>query len=80
MGAYARTFMGDIVGMRAYQAGKTHHLAGVTASGNRLQIQLIAAAPDFPARLATMWFCAVPDDTPMTPQSQVPSAALPRHL
>ena len=74
MGAYARTFMGDIVGMRAYQAGKTHHLAGVTASGNRLQIRLIAPAPDLPARLATMWFCAVPDDTPMTPQSQVPSA------
>jgi peptide/nickel transport system substrate-binding protein len=75
MGAYVRTFMGDIVGMSAYQAGKTAHLAGVTAGGDRLQIRLTAPAPNLPARLATMWFCAVPDDTPMTPQSRpIPSA------
>jgi peptide/nickel transport system substrate-binding protein len=67
--------MSDIVGMRAYQAGKTRHLAGVTARGNRLQIRLTAPAPDLPARLATTWFCAVPDDTPMTGQSRpIPSA------
>jgi YVTN family beta-propeller protein len=74
LGAYIDMFMGDIVGMRAYQAGKTHHLAGVTARGDRLQIRLTAPAPNLPARLATMWFCAVPDDTPLTPQSRIPSA------
>ena len=73
--AYARSFMGDIVGMRAYQAGRTSHLAGVTASGDRLQIRLTAPAPDLPTRLATTPFCAAPDDTPAGPQSQpIPSA------
>ena len=67
--------MGDIVGMRAYQAGRTSHLAGVTASGDRLQIRLTAPAPDLPTRLATTPFCAAPDDTPAGPQSQpIPSA------
>jgi peptide/nickel transport system substrate-binding protein len=67
--------MGDIVGMHAYQAGRSAHLAGVTASGDRLQIRLTAPAPDLPARIATMPFCAAPDDTPATAQSQpIPSA------
>jgi YVTN family beta-propeller protein len=33
LGGYASTIMGDIVGMPAFQAGRTAHLAGVTASG-----------------------------------------------
>ena len=75
LGAYARTYMGDIVGMSAYQAGRTAHLAGVTASGDRLQIRLTHPAPDFPARIATMPFCAAPNDTPAGAQSQaIPSA------
>ena len=61
--------------MAAYQAGRTDHLAGVTASGDRLQIRLTAPAPDLPARIATLPFCAVPDDTPATEQHQpIPSA------
>jgi YVTN family beta-propeller protein len=75
MGGYVRSWMGDVAGMRAYQARKTAHLAGVTATGDRLQIRLTAPEPNLPARLATMAFCAVPDDTPITPQSQrIPSA------
>ena len=59
----------------AYEAGGQHHLAGVTATSNRLQIRLTAPAPNLPARLATTSFCAVPDDTPTTPQSHpIPSA------
>ena len=42
LGGYASTFMGDIVGMPAFQARRTAHLAGVTASGDRLQIRLTA--------------------------------------
>jgi YVTN family beta-propeller protein len=49
LGAYPRTYMGDIVGMSAYQAGRTAHLAGVTASGDRLQIRLTHPAPDPPS-------------------------------
>ena len=75
LGSPMSSFMGDIVGMRAYQARRTAHLAGVTATGDRLQIRLIAREPNLPTRLATMWFCAVPGDTPITPQSQpIPSA------
>ena len=71
----AVSYMGDIVGMRAYEAGRTDHLAGVTASGDRLRIRLTAPAPDLPARIATLPFCAVPDDTPATEQHQpIPSA------
>jgi YVTN family beta-propeller protein len=73
--AWARTFMGDIAGMPAFQAGRTAQLAGVIASGDRLQIRLTAPAPDLPARIATVAFCAAPDDTPATAQSQpIPSA------
>ena len=72
---YAASFMGDIVGMPAFHAGRAAHLAGVTASGDRLQIRLIAPAPDLPARIATPAFCASPDDTPLTAQQQpIPSA------
>ncbi|MGZ6690376.1 MAG: ABC transporter substrate-binding protein [Solirubrobacteraceae bacterium] len=75
LGGYASTIMGDIVGMPAFQAGRTAHLAGVTASGDRLQIRLTAPSPDLPARIATLPFCAVPNDTPMTAQHQpIPSA------
>ena len=71
----ADNYMRDIVGMSAYEAGRTDHLAGVTASGDRLQIRLTAPAPDLEARIATLPFCAVPDDTPATEQHQpIPSA------
>jgi peptide/nickel transport system substrate-binding protein len=64
----APSFVGDIVGMPAFQAGRTAHLAGVTARGDRLQVRLAAPAPDLPARIATLSFCAVPDDTPAAAQ------------
>jgi YVTN family beta-propeller protein len=73
--AAASGFMGDIVGMPAFLAGRTADLAGVTASGDRLQIRLTAPSPDLPARIATLPFCAVPDDTPMAAQHHpIPSA------
>ena len=74
LGAYARSYMSDVVGMSAFQTGRAAHLAGVTASGDRLQIRLTRPAPDLPARIATLPFCAVPDDTPATAQQQIPSA------
>ena len=65
---YARIDMGDIVGMPDYQAGRTAHLAGITAIGDRLKIRLTEPAPDLPARIANMAFCATPDDTPASAQ------------
>ena len=68
-------FLADVVGAPAYFAGKTRHLAGVEAHGDRLTIHLTHRAPDLPARLATFLFCAVPTDTPNRPVSgALPSA------
>lgn len=72
--------MGDIVGMPAYEAGKARHLARVVAQGDKLEIHLTAPAPDFPARLSSLSFCAVPDDTPDAPQHQPIPAAGPYYI
>jgi YVTN family beta-propeller protein len=67
---------GDIVGARAYMAGKTAHIAGVIARGNTLTIRLVAPAPDLLSRTAEPALCAVPSDTPVDPQGVrvIPSA------
>jgi peptide/nickel transport system substrate-binding protein len=41
---------------------------------------LTGAAPDFPERIATLSYCAVPDDTPDTQQSQPISTAGPYYI
>jgi YVTN family beta-propeller protein len=56
--------LADIVGARAYMAGKAAHIAGVTAHGNTLTVRLIAPAPDFVSRIAETGFCAVPTNAP----------------
>jgi YVTN family beta-propeller protein len=70
MGGYYNQMMGDIVGLQAYASGRATQLAGVTARGDELKITLTHPTPDLPVLLATLVFCAVPDDTPNTPQSQ----------
>jgi DNA-binding SARP family transcriptional activator/ABC-type transport system substrate-binding protein len=67
----------DVVGAEAYHAGKTAHVAGVTAHGNTLSIRLVRPASDLPARLAMPAFCAVPPDEPVAFQGlsdAIPSA------
>jgi YVTN family beta-propeller protein len=66
----------DVVGARAYEAGRAAHISGVVASGKTLQIRLLAPAPDLPERLAQPFFCAVPTDTPVDPSGVrvIPSA------
>jgi YVTN family beta-propeller protein len=74
-GPPGQMFLADVVGAPAYFAGKTRHLAGVEAHGDRLTIHLTRRAPDLPARLAVSVFCAVPTDTPNRPVSgALPSA------
>ena len=65
MESYASAFVQDIVGLRAYQDGRSRHISGVTARGDTLTITLTAPSPSLPARLATPWFSAVPTDTPI---------------
>jgi YVTN family beta-propeller protein len=66
----------DVVGARAYVAGRAAHIAGVTVRGNRLTVRLTRPAPDLLARLAQWFFCAVPSNTPIDPKGVrvIPSA------
>jgi YVTN family beta-propeller protein len=77
---YERGFFTDIVGEAAFDAGKTRNLAGVAARGDKLVIRLTSPAPDLPARLAMLSFCAEPGDTPDKPQSQPIPAAGPYYI
>ena len=73
----AQGFLGDIVGAKAYMAGKAQHIAGIAARGAKLTIRLVAPAPDLVTRLAALpFFCAVPTGTPLDPKGvrTVPSA------
>jgi len=57
----AGAFMSDIVG------ASTSPVSGVKAVGNHLIVTLTKAAPDFLARVAMPFFCAIPANTPHDP-------------
>src|SRR5262249_32477166 len=72
---FGQSLLSDVVGARAYMAGKARHITGIQARGDRFTIHLTARAPDLPARLATSPFCAAPPATPIRPLSgPIPSA------
>jgi len=58
-------FARDIVGAGQVVSGKTTAASGVVAHGNTLVVRLTRAAPDFPQRMASMFFCAVPPTLPL---------------
>ena len=68
------SYVSDVVGARAYMAGKARHVAGVVASGDTLTIRLLAPAPDFLSRIALQGFCAVPSNAPIKEVREIPSA------
>ena len=74
-GPYAHYFA-DIVGARAYMAGKATHIVGVVANGDTLTVRLLAAAPNFLSLIALPPLCAVPANTPINPngEREIPSA------
>jgi YVTN family beta-propeller protein len=77
MKSRAQGFFADIVGAKAYMAGKAAHIAGIVARGDTLTIHLVAPAPDLVTRLAALPFvCSVPIGTPLDPKGvrTVPSA------
>jgi peptide/nickel transport system substrate-binding protein len=76
LGSYAQQVVDDIVGLRAFEAGRTRHISGVRARGYVLTVRLTAPSPTLPARLATQWFSAVPPNTPIDPNGVegIPSA------
>ncbi len=63
MASPASSFISDIVGAEAYLDGKARSVRGVTARGNKLTIKLTDVAPDFLARIAMPFFCALPKNT-----------------
>ena len=71
-----RNFVGDIVGVRAYETGKAKHISGISVRGNTLTVRLTDIAPDILARLSLIYFCPVPLGTPVDPggRNTVPSA------
>jgi oligopeptide transport system substrate-binding protein len=61
---YAR----DIVGAGRVLAGKSASAAGILARGSTLVVHLTRPAPDFPSRMASTYFCAVPPSLPIDPE------------
>src|SRR5664279_5387958 len=71
----AGAFMSDVVG------AATSPVSGVQAKGKHLVITLTRAAPDFLARVAMPFFCAVPASTPHDPNGVLtPAAAGPYYI
>jgi peptide/nickel transport system substrate-binding protein len=66
--ARSNGFLADVVGAKAYGAGRAPHIAGIVARGNTLTIQLTKPMPDLPAQLTMPFFCAVPIGTPIDPK------------
>jgi YVTN family beta-propeller protein len=50
--AQAFNLVGDIVGMKAFRAGRTQHISGIRVAGDHLSITLLKPAPDFPSRIS----------------------------
>jgi peptide/nickel transport system substrate-binding protein len=66
--AFGVQYARDIVGSDAVLAGKASTVSGVTSRGRTLVIRLKHPVPDFAARLAMPFFCAVPPNLPADPE------------
>jgi len=66
--------IGDVVGVRAFHAGRAKSVSGISARGQTLSITLNKPAGDLPSRLAQPIFCAVPSDTAVRADGPIPSA------
>ena len=64
----------DIAGLSAYRRGRTHHISGVSASGDRLVIRLAQPDAALPQRLSLKFFCAVPDNAAVREDDTLPMA------
>lgn len=66
------SFIADIVGAQAVLDGKAKEASGITVEGNKLTIKLTKPAPDFLARIAMWFFCAIPKGTGTNPENEKP--------
>jgi ABC-type oligopeptide transport system substrate-binding subunit len=67
MSSPAQPFIKDVVGAQAVIDGRAHSVSGIRVRGTQLRIELVERAPDFLARLALPFFCAVPPSLPLNP-------------
>jgi YVTN family beta-propeller protein len=76
MNGPAAPYLGDLVGVKAFEAGKATHVSGIRARGDTLSIRLTGVSGSFLSRLAMPFSCAVPLGTPVDPKGlpAVPSA------
>jgi ABC-type oligopeptide transport system substrate-binding subunit len=58
-------FLADIVGAQAVIDGKASSVSGVKVKGSHLIINLTQPSPDFLARVAMPFFCAIPTNLPI---------------
>jgi ABC-type transport system substrate-binding protein len=65
-------YVADIVGAKAFYAGKASHVSGLAVHGDRLSITLVKPAGDFPARMAMPRFCPVPLSVPVRGSGNAP--------
>lgn len=63
----AAQFLTDVVGEAAANAGTAPSASGISVKGKHLIIQLTRAAPDFLARMAMPFFCAIPTNLERDP-------------
>jgi YVTN family beta-propeller protein len=54
--SYGGALVRDVVGAQKYRAGKARHLAGVTARGDTLTVELTKPTENLVERLSTPWF------------------------
>jgi len=74
-------FLQDIVGAQAVIDGKASSVAGVKVKGNHLLITTTQNAPDFLARIAMPFFCALPTNTPIDANGvETPATAGPYYI
>ena len=59
-------YLTDLVGERAFLAGKADHVNGISVDGSTLTLRFRSPHPDVAALLAMPFFGVVPDDTPWT--------------
>src|SRR5215207_251793 len=75
LGSAGGFIVGDIVGAKEYGAGEAGELAGVSARGETLTVELTKPSSNLVERLSSPWFCAVPPDTPIDQEvDDLPSA------
>ncbi|HET7137173.1 MAG TPA: ABC transporter substrate-binding protein [Gaiellaceae bacterium] len=60
-------FFTDIVGVNAFEKGKTKHVSGIVATSTSLTFKLTGRSGSLPQRVSMKWLCPVPVGTAVKP-------------